>query len=79
MALGIEDVMTNFLTVWGKILIGFFGVGIAFFIGRTISTSLFICSIVLLVLCFIYAIDYMFLTGAIISFVLGVFTKQGGH
>jgi hypothetical protein len=78
MALGIEAVITNFLTVWGKILFGFFGVGIAFFIGRTISTSLFICSIILLMLCFMYAVDYIFLTGAIVSFVLGVFTKQGG-
>ena len=78
MALGIEAILTNFLTVWGKILIGFFGIGISFFIGRTVSTSLFIASIIMLVLCFIYAVDYMFLTGAIVCFVLGVFTKQGG-
>jgi hypothetical protein len=70
-------ILGYFLNSWTKILFGFFGFGLAFFIGKQVSTSLNVASIIMIMMCFMFG-DVIFLYAGLLCLILGFITKQGG-
>lgn len=72
------SIIMSFILAYGKLLFAVFGLGLSYFVSKTISGMLFTFSILCFFLFFLYS-DYLFIGLASLSLIIGFIAKQIGQ